>query len=147
MDKAIELLENLAEQLGVAVEYLWATLIRQQYVQGVTDIIIAVFGIIVVVLLAIYAPKITKGTNNKYKALAEDRRKNGTGYEGSYDISSCEEDKYELLAKAVPVLSIIVGCIVFLLIVIFIVSGIQQLINPDYFALKEILNTISGTLQ
>lgn len=147
MDKAMELLEKLAEQLGVAVEYLWATLVRQQYVQGVTDIIIAVLSIIVIVLLAIYSPKITKGANSKYKELAEDRRKNGTGYAGSYSVSSCEEDLYRLLTKTVPVLSIIIGCIVFLLIVKFMVFGIQQLLNPDYFALKEILTTINGSIQ
>ena len=75
MDKAMEMLEQLASQLGVAVEYLWTTLVKQQYVEGVTDIILSVFGIIVIVLLVIFAPKITKFASAKHKELANDRRK------------------------------------------------------------------------
>lgn len=147
MDKAMEMLEQLASKLGVAVEYLWATLVKQQYVEGVTDIILSVFGIVVIVLLVIFAPKITKSASAKHKELANDRRKNGTGYDGSYSVSSFEEDHYRNLSQSVPTISIVIGCIVFVLTAMFLVFGVQQLLNPDYFALKEVLNTISGAVQ
>ena len=111
MDKVMEMLEQLASKLGVAVEYLWTTLVKQQYVEGVTDIILSVFGIIVIVLLVIFAPKITKSASAKHKELANDRRKNGTGYDGSYSVSSFEEDYYRNLSQSVPTVSIVVGCI------------------------------------
>ena len=147
MDKAMEMLEQLASKLGVAVEYLWTTLVKQQYVEGVTDIILSVFGIIVIVLLLIFAPKITKSASTKYKELANDRRKNGTGYNGSYSVSSFEEDHYRNLSQSVLTVSIVIGCIVLVLTAMFLVFGVQQLLNPDYFALKEVLNTISGSMQ
>lgn len=147
MDKVMEMLEQLASKLGVAVEYLWTTLVKQQYVEGVTDIILSVFGIIVIVLLVIFAPKITKSASAKHKELANDRRKNGTGYDGSYSVSSFEEDYYRNLSQSVPTVSIVVGCIVLVLTAMFLVFGVQQLLNPDYFALKEVLNTISGSMQ
>ena len=143
----MEMLEQLASKLGVAVEYLWTTLVKQQYVEGVTDIILSVFGIIVIVLLVIFAPKITKSASAKHKELANDRRKNGTGYDGSYSVSSFEEDYYRNLSQSVPTVSIVVGCIVLVLTAMFLVFGVQQLLNPDYFALKEVLNTISGSMQ
>lgn len=147
MDKAMEMLEQLAIKLGVAVEYLWTTLVKQQYVEGVTDIILSVFGIIVIVLLVIFAPKITKSASAKHKELANDRRKNGTGYNGSYSESNFEEDHYRNLSQSVPIVSIVIGCIVLVLTAMFLVFGVQQLLNPDYFALKEVLNTISGSVQ
>lgn len=142
MDKAMELLEQLANNLGVAVEYLWATLVKQQYVEGVTNIILAVFGIIAFVLIVIYSSKIIEKINNKYKELVIDRRNNGTGYNGSYTLSSFEEDRYKNLSQSVPVIIVISACIIFILTAIFIIFGVQQLLNPDYFALKEILSSI-----
>lgn len=142
MDKAMELLEQLANNLGVAVEYLWATLVKQQYVEGVTNIILAVFGIIAFVLIVICSSKIIEKINNKYKELVIDRRNNGTGYNGSYTLSSFEEDRYKNLSQSVPVIIVISACIIFILTAIFIIFGVQQLLNPDYFALKEILSSI-----
>lgn len=147
MDKAMEMLKQLANKLGVTIEYLWTTLVKQQYVEGVTDIILSVFGIIVIVLLIIFAPKITKSASDKHKELANDRRKNGTGYNGSYSVSSYEEDHYRNLSQYVSIVSIVIGCIVLVLTAMFLVFGVQQLLNPDYFALKEVLNTISGSVQ
>lgn len=54
MDKAMEMLEQLASQLGVAVEYLWTTLVKQQYVEGVTNIVMAVIGAIAIIVLLRY---------------------------------------------------------------------------------------------
>lgn len=147
MDKAMEMLEQLASQLGVAVEYLWTTLVKQQYVEGVTNIVMAVIGAIAIIVLLRYLPRATKFFNSKYKELGEDRRKNGTGYNGSYSLSGFEEDFYGFLTKVVP----IVGCIVIFIVVMSTVGdikyGIQQLFNPDYFALREVLDTISGSVQ
>ena len=145
MDKVMELLEQLANSLGVAVEYLWTTLVKQQYVEGVTNLVMAIISIIVVIVLSCCVPKATKFLVNQSKELEEDRRKNGTGYNGSYITTSYKEDFCNFLKFAVP----IVGTIAIIVIVVCITndtkSGIQQLLNPDYFALKEVLDTISGS--
>ena len=146
MDKAMELLEQLAINLGVAAEYLWETLVRQQYVEGITDITISIILLIAFVMIAIVTPRFTKTINDKYKELAEDRKTNGTGFGGSYTVSSCEEDTYNALKNVAPFIVIIVEFFIFVSIIPLVTSGIQQLFNPDYFALKEILETISGTV-
>ena len=147
MDKAMELLEQLAIKLGVAVEYLWTTLVKQQYVEGITCIAMIIIDIIIIIVLLCCIPRATKSLTNKYKELAEDRRKNGTGYNGSYVTSSEAEDYYNIFSKVIP----IVGYLLIFALILFIISnvkfGIQQLLNPDYFALKEILDAISGSAQ
>lgn len=144
MDKAMELLGQLANGLGVAVEYLWVTLVKQQYVEGVTNLVMAAIGIIVTIALLCYIPKATRFFANQHKALAEDRRKNGTGYNGSYSLSSYKEDFYSGAKIAVPIIGLVIVFIVILCTVDDIKYGIQQLLNPDYFALKEVLNVIGG---
>ena len=145
MNKAMELLEQLANQLGVAVEYLWSTLVKQQYVEGVTNITMAGIGVIVVIVLLCCIPRLTRYAINQHKELAEDRRKNGTGFNGSYILSSYREDFYSSMKIVIP----ICGCVAFLVIAISTVigvrDGIQQLLNPDYFALKEVLDAISAS--
>lgn len=145
MEKAMEFLEQLAKELGVAVEYLWSILVKQQYVEGVTNIVMASIGFITIIILACCLPKVTKFFINKKKEMAEDRKKNGTGYCGSHTTSSESEDFISFLRFATPT----AFCVAILLIFIFSLSdiefGIKQLLNPDYFALKEILNAISGS--
>ena len=142
MERAMEFLEQLAKELGIAVEYLWTVLVKQQYVEGVTSLVMAGIGFITVIILACYMPKATRFFNNKKKELAEDRKKNGTGFHGSYTTSGYDEDFMNFLRFAVPIVFCVVIPIVFSCSLIDIKNGIQQLFNPDYFALKEILNAI-----
>lgn len=142
MEQAMNLVEQLADKLGVAVEHLWRILIKQQYAEGVIDIVLSVLCVGILIAIIIYAPKLTVHYTNEYKRLVEDRKTNGTGYNGSKSVPSFEEDRYNDLRKSIPTYAIVVGTVVFVLTVIFIVCGIQEIINPEYFALKEILNCI-----
>lgn len=144
MDKVMELLERLANSLGVAVEYLWATLVKQQYVEGITNLAMAVVGVIAIIVLLCCVPRTTRYFANKSKELAEDRRKNGTGFNGSHCVSNEKEDFCNFLRFAVPIAGFVVVFIIVLCVVSDIKFGIQQLLNPDYFALKEVLDAISG---
>ena len=144
MDKAMEFLEQLANSLGVAVEHLWVTLVKQQYVEGVTNLVLAVVGVIVTIVLSYWIPRATKHFINQHKEMLEDRRKNSTGYNGSYSVSSYREDFCNFLRFAVPIIGFIAIFIIVLCTVNDIKLGIQQLLNPDYFALKEVLDVISG---
>lgn len=144
MDKVMELLEQLASSLGVAVEYLWTTLVKQQYVEGVTNLAMAVVGIVIIIAIGCIVPRATKGLDNKYKELKSSRLENATGYNGSRYVSSMTEDTFNTLRFLVPIAACIIMLVVFGCIVNNIKFGIQQLLNPDYFALKEVLDTISG---
>lgn len=145
MDKVMELLEQLANSLGVAVEYLWTTLVKQQYVEGVTNLAMAVIGVIATIVLSCWIPSATRYFSNQHKELAKDRKENGTGYNGSYSVSSGKEDFCGVFKFAVPIVGFIVIVSVVSCTVSDIKFGIQQLLNPDYFALKEVLDVISGS--
>lgn len=147
MNKAMELLEQLASNLGVTIEYLWETLVRQKYVEGITNIVMAIIGVVAIIILIFCIINGTKFANNKYKELAEDRRENGTGYCGSYNTSSETEDFYNIISKVIPIFGLLIIFLMIKTIKYDISYGIQQLLNPDYFALKEILDTISCSLQ
>ncbi len=145
MDKVMELLEQLANSLGVAVEYLWTTLVKQQYVEGVTNLAMAAIGILVTVVLLCFVPRVTKLLSRRYKELQNDRVKNGTGFNGSYRLSSFTEDAFNAMRFIVPIVGSVVIFVIILCIADDIKFGIQKLLNPDYFALKEVLDVISGS--
>jgi hypothetical protein len=144
MDKAMELVEQLAIKLGVAAEYLWAVLIKQQYADGIVAIVLAVFLFVVLVVIMTVAPKLYVKYSNEYEQLREDRIKNGTGYLGSHITSSVREDHCNNMADTIQTWSIAIGIAAFILIMIFTVCGVKQIINPEYYALKEVLNAISA---
>lgn len=143
MDEAMKLVEQLAAKMGVAVEYLWSILVKQKYADGIVHIILSVVFIGIAITLAALTPRIVQHAKEQYLFLVEDRKKNGTGYNGSYWLSSYKEDNAESLMKNFPTVAIVVGIAALLLAIIFVVSGVKNLINPEYYALKEILNTIS----
>lgn len=144
MEQAMEFIENLASKLGVAVEYLWTVLVKQQFAEGVTSLATVLINIIVVLLVLRYAPKLTKKLIDKQDELAEDRRKNRTGYMGSDCVPSGAEDFYGIMRVVIPIASAIFVIIVLSVSLDCISVGVQKLINPDYFALKEILDAIKG---
>lgn len=45
-------MEKMAEQLGVASEFLWNVLIKQQYINGIFGIAWCIIGIVILCLLA-----------------------------------------------------------------------------------------------
>lgn len=144
MEQVMELLKSMATSLGVAVEYLWATLVRQQYAEGVTDIVWVAIEVVILIFIAIYAPKLTKRADDEYKRLGVDRKVNGTGFDGSTWVPSFQEDRWNALRKGIPIGACVIGIILLIGIGIDVTTGIQRLINPDYFALKEILNVIQS---
>lgn len=144
MEQAMEFIEDLASQLGVAVEYLWTVLVKQQFAEGVTSLAMVLINLIVVFLVTRYAPKLTKKMMNKRDELAEDRRKNHTGYMGSDYVSGGTEDFFGIMRFIVPIASTILVIILLSVSLDSISIGVQKLINPDYFALKEILDAITA---
>lgn len=146
MSDVMKVLEQVAAKLGVAVEYLWEILVRQMLAEGVTNIIIAIILLVVIVVICCVTPRIVRHYSNKYKELRDDRIENGTGYNGSRQISSFEEDNARNTARDLPW---IILCIVSFMLVILIpvtINGVQKLINPEYFAIKEIMDAIGGTI-
>lgn len=144
MEKALELVEQLATKLGVAAEYLVTVLVKQQYAEGITSLIIAAINLLVVIAMLIFIPRLTVKIHNEYLKIWTDREKNGTGFNGSCYVSSFTEDFYCAMRFVIPIVAVIIGIVLLSIITNGITTGVQQLINPDYFAFKEILDVISA---
>lgn len=143
MEQAMEFIENLASQLGVAVEYLWTVLVKQQLAEGITTLAKVFLILIVLFLILRYAPKLTKKMIDKKHELAEDRLSLRDRHDYRY-VPSDVEDFYGAMRFIIPIASAIFVIIMLSVSLDSIGTGIQKLINPDYFALKEILDAIKA---
>ena len=143
-NEVLQLLEKAASELGIAVEYLWEVLIRQYYVKGITHIVIAAIGIILLTLIIFYTPRIYKTVNERYKSIKKSRVEDGTGFNGTTWLSSFEEDRVKSILDDVIPMAITFGLIILVVVVICLVCGIHRLYNPDYYAIQEIMNIIGS---
>lgn len=124
-------IEELANSLGVAAEHVYELLVRQQVISGIVGItvggliLIAGLAIIFFTIVAMIKAEWVGGTysktpSNKYASYLE----LGDGF----------------VFQLVVALSIVA-----VIICTFVVSGsIMQLINPEYYAIREIMDVFKG---
>ncbi len=121
MDKeTTQLIEKLAETLGTTSEYIWEVLIKQApvYAAGtiLEIILMIIFGCILFVL-HLYFSKESDNSRSKY-------------------------DKYDALIR-VPMFIGAIFWFCLALVAFFSISHIiTALVNPEYWALKQILNAL-----
>jgi ABC-type phosphate transport system permease subunit len=122
-ENTAKLIEQLAQKLGTTSEYLWRILLKQAAVDATTTLIqflaVILFGI---TLWKIHKKLMKKVSDDKY---AE------TGY-----------DKYEEGAIVPMILSTVVFAILFIICFCCIGDIINGYFNPEYWALKTVLNSI-----
>lgn len=123
--KVTEYIDAMAVKLGVAAEHVYEILVRQQYVEGITVLI----GCLLFVVVSLF---IARKTTELTSVKREERK-------GKY-VSEISED----LALVAYVLSWTVFFIALLVSVFAVPDCIAQFINPEYYAIKEILDTIGG---
>jgi len=117
----LDLLKDMAAKLGTTADHLWAVMIRQAYVSFVTDLILYIAAGI-----ALYA--IVKGVR-----LCLDNKPAGlTGEDRQFGFT------------VLMVIFSVMGVIVCLLIVCNIPGTITKIVNPEYWALRQILETVKG---
>lgn len=121
-DKTLQALTLLAEKLSTTTEHLWAVLIRQAYIDGwLTIASLIVLTILCVVMLRFVIRKTTApGTKDKYGM-------------------PLKAEWYEEGAFAAWTVAGIASTIVILLVIEGLPTAISALINPEYWALKQIL--------
>ena len=114
-------ISELANQLGVAREYVFQLLVRQQITDAIVELLLfgALIGLIVLLII---------------KGLPKARE---------FDDRVNDEFFIVTLLSVVAVLSFIL-----LLQSIFVVpDAIKQLINPEYYAIKEAFKLIEGMIK
>lgn len=119
MDKAMEYIDKLAAKLGVAAEHVYEVLVKQAIANGVANVLIGALVIAAAILLSAYTVRFVK------------KRLKTHGMDG------------------VDLFVLIIFCLVFIVLPVFggiasVADGITALVNPEYYAIKEILDTIGG---
>lgn len=119
-DKLAALLEQLAIKLGTTVDYLWKVLVKQAYIDATKHLVI----LIATIAYAFVIIRI-------HKSLIKKDKHGDTKY-----------DESELW---IPVMSLFI--LSWTILFIASISGVSDIFNgyfnPEYWALKEILDTIN----
>ena len=114
-EKVFEIIDALAAQLGVAKEFVWALLVRQQYVEAAQ---LAIGVICCVVALVYTIPICSKGFKEEYAT-------------GDADAAAAIIGLFVSVGASIYILCGSIACV-------------GRLLNPEYYALKDILNMVTG---
>lgn len=118
-DKLTQLLEQLAAKLGTTAEYLWKVLIAQGRISATTSLI-------VLILTVLYSVLVWK-THMRFLKPTKD-------YDSLYD----ENEGF------IPIMAVMTGALI--IMAIWSLSDISNIINgyfnPEYWALKEVLDLL-----
>jgi len=121
-----QLLMQLAQKLGTTTEYLWSILVNQAPIAATTllvqTIIVLIFGYFLYRMHIHLSKKRVDSRQNEYKLYWE----------------------YEEFAS----IPMIIGIVIFIILIIICFCSFDSVIygyfNPEYWALKEILNSLKG---
>ena len=114
-DKVAEYIDAVAQKLGVAAEHVYGLLVRQQITSGVIDILTGLAVLFVIFAVVKYVLK-------------------------RIDLEEYDLDEIVLLGF-IPV-AIILGFGIFGFS--FFTDGLKHVINPEYYAIKEIIKAVGG---
>lgn len=131
MDKIFSYIDAMASKLGVASQYVFVTLVKQQVIQGIVDL----FTSIIVLIVAFIGFKvITKLTVKASKEIKEHNNKSPYGY---------KKDWMDYPHIILP--SVSVGIILIFAVLVTILdtmpNAILKISNPQYYAIQELLDT------
>ena len=137
-EQVTEYIDAMAANLGVASEYVFELLVRQQFISGTVGVVLGIaFFIIVAVIIRctirVYAEGVTeRKVKEGYFSITEPVGVNRIG-----------KIKAELDKGGISF--VIAVCVVFGIIgVVALVMGVKTLLNPEYYAIKEILDVFKG---
>ena len=121
-EQTTKLIEQLAQKLGTTTEFIWEVLIKQAYISAITDIIYIVLIIIVGILIFKKHYKFSKIYKDDFGTTSE------------YD----ESESKIIFMIAIGMLWLIAALYTFF----SIGNIIEGFANPEYWALKQILDAI-----
>lgn len=124
IENVTEYIDVMAAKLGVAAEHVYEVLVRQQFIDGITYLVMFSLFLLLTIFLGFATVRFFK--------LGEE---------------TDDRDKQELFAFITVCFGIATLILLFIagFCLLFNVPGaVKQLINPEYYAIKEILDTIGG---
>jgi hypothetical protein len=122
-DATIKLIEQLAAKLGTTSEYLWSVLIRQAYISAITDLIYYA----VIIITGILLWKV-----HKYFSVEREKWDDRNFY-----------DHEDMLAVPLMVCTALTWVCVAIAGIVSVGTTISAFINPEYWAIKQILSALN----
>ncbi|MEC1707409.1 hypothetical protein P9E09_07045 [Bacillus mojavensis] len=135
MDKAMEYIDKLAAKLGVAAEHVYGVLVKQAIANGITNVVVGVILLIAFVLTVRFMIAIL--TKAEYEEVTHYYGDSKTPVNKYAKISSAGGGSVWVLIIAFILISSVAG-------LVCLTEGFKALINPEYYAIKEILDTVKG---
>lgn len=123
IDRLIEELRPIAEKLGEGAEELFRLAVRQAYIDGITNLAIG----IALMVLCVVAYKVVRWCHNQYP---EARKARSFGGGDGYLFGG--------------VVTVFVGLIAFGLSIGCLVTAINALANPQFYAAQRLLESVTG---
>jgi len=134
-----EYVKALAETLGVASEHVYGVLVRQQIIEGIVFIAITLLCLLLLFIILFILHGIFFKSDYETEIV--------TNYWGDKKKKIIPKNKWAKILASQFVQDgyawAIAGFISFVLIVVSLITGIHaigRLFNPEYYAIKEILN-------
>ncbi len=121
-----ESIGKLADALGVAAQQIFAIMIRQQIIIGITDILAWIFMFLIFLW-----------------ALPKLRKNHALYYQAEYET---DKEKYEPTFWVYGIITFISGFLTFICFFLVLIPGIEHLANPGYYAVKDIIEFIRGSV-
>lgn len=115
-DQVKEVIGAISEKLGIATGMLWPILVKQQVICGWQFIIASLILVLLVIFLSILIWKMIKKENEEYERIAE--------------------------FGSIPYF--LIPILIFTISVPLLMSGIGHIINPEYYAITDIINAIKN---
>ena len=130
-DKVLERIDSLGGKLGDISQHAWGALVKYQVIYGIVDIIVG----IVVIALTVFLWKIFINQHKKVNDIDRDD-----------DYSLLFEDCEDL--SGIGLIYVIVTSIISLGAFIYLVYGIPmdilRILNPEVFAVKDLIEQSKG---
>lgn len=120
MDNYQEILKTLAVEMDTTVEYLWSVLVKQAPITGVTYSVMCILGIVLILSLFMCIKKLIKDEHKKY---------------GEHDNRGADNS----ISIVITIVTILLSVIIIPYILCVVPEIITCFINPEYWALKQIL--------
>lgn len=119
-DRTLDMLEKLAGQLGVTVELLWKTLLRQAYISSILDLVFSVGFFILLVVWFVFFLRFVKWA-----------QKNENEYSDIVPVGWTAFIAGGVLLMVVNIIDLA-----------YLTSVISALLNPEYWAFDKLMGML-----
>ena len=130
-DKVLERIDSLGGKLGDISQHAWEALVKYQVIYGIIDLIVG----ILIIALTVFLWKILI---NQYKKV------NDTDRDDDYSLLFDDYEDLSGLGLTYVIVTSILSLSAFLYLVYGIPMDILRILNPEVFAVKDLIEQAKG---